>query len=102
MHPWEAFQPIELGSSVPWIPTPGAERPIQRVPSGLSGPGGTGLRPCAQESYVGGYHHGFICLTTIWNRPEGVGYIAWPVATGKTPPHLVVGMEERRAGWSNG
>ena len=45
MQPCEAFQPIEPGSSVPWIPTPGAERPIQRVPSGLFGPGGTGLRP---------------------------------------------------------
>ncbi len=38
------------GASVPWMPTPGALRPIQRVPSGFDGPGGTGVRPCAQES----------------------------------------------------
>ena len=31
------------GFGVPWMPTPGADRPIQRVPSGLPGPGGTGL-----------------------------------------------------------
>ena len=45
-------------ASVPWMPTPGLEMPIQRVPSGLTGPGGTGFSPCAQESEVGGYHHG--------------------------------------------
>src|SRR6185369_11641632 len=73
------------------MPTPGAERPIQRVPSGLPGPGGTGLRPAAQESYVGGYHHGLTCLTTIWKRPVGVGYTAWPVATGKIFQTLLSG-----------
>ena len=60
------------GLGVPWMPTPGAERPIQRVPSGLPGPGGTGLAPAAHAE-VGGYHHGFTYLTTMSKRPRGVG-----------------------------
>ena len=55
------------------MPTPGADSPIQRVPSGLSGPGGIGFSPCAQGE-SGGYHHGFLHLTTIEKRPSGVGY----------------------------
>ncbi len=58
---------------MPWIPIPGAESPIQRVPSGLSGPGGTGFSPCAQELDVGGYHQGFTHFTTMSKRPVGVG-----------------------------
>src|SRR6266516_7952201 len=64
------------------MPTPGAERPIQRVPSGLPGPGGTGRKPCAQGD-GGGYHHGSRCFVTISNVPDGVGYRDWPVATPK-------------------
>ena len=63
---------MEPSSGVPWMPTPGALRPIQRVPSGFPGPGGTGFSPAAQGS-AGGYHHGFFHLTTIWKRPSGVG-----------------------------
>ena len=44
MHPCEAEYPIEAASGVPWIPTYGTERPIQRVPSGLPGPGRNRLR----------------------------------------------------------
>ena len=66
MQPCDSEWPIDHGSLVPWIPTPGALSPIQRVPSGFPGPGGTGLSPLAQASCVGGYHHGFNCLTTIW------------------------------------
>src|SRR5262245_25832470 len=73
---------MDVASGVPWIPTPGAERPIQRVPSGLPGPGGIGLRPRA-HSESGGRHHGFICMSTIRNVPVGVGYCDWPVATRK-------------------
>src|SRR4051794_28191150 len=73
MQPCDALYPIEPGSSVPWMPTPGASRPIQRVPSGLPGPGGTGLRPFPHESCVGGFHHGFFHLTTMFQRPRGVG-----------------------------
>ena len=54
------------------MPTPGAERPIQRVPSGLPGPGGIGFAPFAHGEF-GGYHHGSFHLTTIWKRPSGVG-----------------------------
>ena len=50
MHPCESEYPIEVSASVPWIPTPGADNPIHRVPSGLAGPGGTGFRPFAQAS----------------------------------------------------
>ena len=60
-------------SGVPWMPTPGAERPIQRVPSGLPGPGGDRLRALRPRRVVGGYHHGFFHLTTILNWPSGVG-----------------------------
>ena len=43
---------------MPWMPTPGEEIPIQRVPSGFPGPGGIGSSSLAQ-SESGGYHHGF-------------------------------------------
>ena len=62
------------------MPTPGLEMPIQRVPSGFPGPGGTGSLPCAHGE-LGGYHHGFFHLTTTRKRPSGVGYCRWPVAT---------------------
>src|SRR3989304_4415671 len=39
------------------MPTRGAERPIQRVPSGLPGPGGTGFCPFAHGD-GGGDHPG--------------------------------------------
>src|SRR5215208_2518031 len=54
--------------------------PIQRVPSGFPGPGGTGFWPAAHGD-AGGYHHGFFHLTAIWKRPSGVGYALCPVAT---------------------
>jgi hypothetical protein len=82
MHPCEAEYPIEAAFGVPWMPTPRAERPIQRVPSGFRGPGGIGLAPAAQPE-SGGYHHGFRCFETIENRPSGVGYCGRPTATGK-------------------
>ena len=63
---------MEAASGVPCMPTPGAERPIQRVPSGLPGPGGTGFSPAAQGD-GGGYHHGFSCLSTTVKCPVGVG-----------------------------
>src|SRR4051794_31728319 len=56
--------------------------PIQRVPSGLPGPGGIGLEPCAHEE-SGGDHHGERCIWTIWKLPLGVGYAGWPTATPK-------------------
>ena len=64
MQPCESEYPIEPGFGVPWMPTPGADRPIQRVPSGLFGPGGIGFCPFAHGE-LGGYHHGFLHLTTI-------------------------------------
>ncbi len=73
MQPCDSEWPIDHGSLVPWIPTPGALSPIQRVPSGFPGPGGTGFSPFAHASCVGGYHHGFFCLTTISKCPSGVG-----------------------------
>src|SRR5882757_4553971 len=65
------------------MPTPDAESPIQRVPSGLPGPGGVGFSPTAHGA-AGGYHHGFFHLTITWKCPSGVGYVVWPVATPKT------------------
>ena len=62
------------------MPTPGADRPIQRVPRGLPGPGGIGWSPLAQSD-DGGRHHGFTCMSTIDHVPSGVGYCGWPVAT---------------------
>src|SRR5207253_8415927 len=73
MQPCETEYPIEASLFVPWMPTPGAERPIQRVPSGLFGTGGIGFWPAAHGEF-GGYHHGFLHLTTIVKRPNGVGY----------------------------
>src|SRR2546421_8065851 len=82
------------------MPTPGALRPIQRVPSGLPGPGGTGFSPLAHGE-LGGYHHGLRHLTTIWKRPSGVGYTACPVATWnvrhtRMPLYSVSRFEPRR------
>src|SRR3954454_6548447 len=65
------------------MPIPSASRPIQRVPSGLPGPGGTGFAPAAHGE-SGGYHHGFSHLTSMWKCPSGVGYEDWPVATPNT------------------
>src|SRR5690348_63278 len=62
------------------MPTPGTLRPIQRVPSGLPGPGGTGLSPAAHGEF-GGNHQGFRHMTTMLKRPSGVGYAGWPTAT---------------------
>src|ERR671934_2003668 len=80
MQPCDAEYPIDASLGVPWMPTPGADRPIHRVPSGLLGPGGIGCWPAAHGDF-GGYHHGFRHLTTIVKRPSGVGYARWPVAT---------------------
>ena len=70
------------------MPTPAADRPIQRVPSGFPGPGGTGFSPCAHGE-AGGRHHGLRCMSTIANRPEGVGYWTRPVATPNVRTGLV-------------
>src|SRR5215211_7615964 len=82
MQPCEAEYPIDAASGVPWIPTAAAERPIQRVPSGLPGPGGIGFASLA-HSESGGRHHGLSCLVTIDQVPAGEGYCAEPVATPK-------------------
>src|SRR5918995_7161179 len=82
MQPCETEYPSEAASGVPWMPTPGDEMPIQRVPSGLPGPGGIGSLPFAQ-SELGGYHQGCFHLVTTWKRPSGVGYCDMPVATRK-------------------
>jgi hypothetical protein len=63
---------MEAASGVPWIPTPDADSPIHRVPSGFPGPGGIGLAPAAQAE-SGGYHHGFRCIVTMRHLPSGVG-----------------------------
>ncbi len=82
MQPWDAEYPIDAASGVPWIPTPGAVNPIQRVPSGFPGPGGIGSSPSA-HSESGGNHHGCRAIVAIEKRPTGVGYSDVPVATPK-------------------
>src|ERR1051325_1104040 len=77
------------------MPTPGADRPIQRVPSGLFGPGGIGFWPAAHGEF-GGYHHGFRHLTTIWKRPSGGGDVFWPVAAAKSWHCVMPGERKRR------
>src|SRR3954468_7373614 len=67
------------------MPIPSASRPIQRVPSGLPGPGGIGFAPAAHGE-SGGYHHGFSHLTSIWKWPSGVGEAGGRGAAGK-PRH---------------
>src|SRR5262249_3587400 len=81
MQPWEAEYPTDAASGVPWMPTLGAERPSQRVPSGFPGPGGTGFSPAAHAEPAGGDHHGVRSLITISKWPSGVGYEDRPVAT---------------------
>ena len=88
MQPCETEYPIEAGSGVPWMPTSGAESPIQRVPRGLPGPGGIGSASLAQ-SEAGGYHQGLRHLTTICELPSGVGYRDSPVATPKVRRRLI-------------
>ena len=65
------------------MPTPETLRPIQRVPSGLSGPGGTGSSPCAHGE-SGGVQVGSTTLLMMWKLPVGVGYADWPTATPNT------------------
>src|SRR2546428_772224 len=72
------------------MPTPGALIPIQRVPSGLPGPGGTGFSPFAHGD-AGGDHHGFAPLTLIWKRPRGVRCTLWPVATAASRTDVPAG-----------
>src|SRR5262249_6791733 len=90
MQPCEAEYPIEAASGVPWMPTYGAERPIQRVPSGLPGPGGIGFEFAARAEPVGGSHHGLSHLLTISNWPSGVGYSLRRVATWNVRTSLTV------------
>ena len=63
MQPCEAAVPTVLGAGVPWMPMPGADVPIQRVPSGFSGPGGTGPRPAA-HGLSGGFQVGLRSFMT--------------------------------------
>ena len=53
----------------------GSRRPAPRGPSsacraGCPAPAARGSSPAAHASYVGGYHHGFIHLTTMSKRPR--------------------------------
>lgn len=80
MQPCDREYPTDVASGVPWMPTPGDDRPIQRVPSGLPGPGGIGWRFCAQFD-LGGNHHGLRAFDTIEKRPRGVGNPRFPVPT---------------------
>ena len=72
MQPWDAADPMDAELGVPCMPMPGAEVPIQRVPSGLPAPGGMGPSPAAQGE-LGGNHVGFICFSITWKLPTGVG-----------------------------
>ena len=67
MQPCEAAVPIEPSSGVPWMPTAGADVPIQRVPSGLPAPGGIGSRPFAHGEF-GGIQVGFLSFSVIDER----------------------------------
>ena len=61
MQPCDAAVPMDQSCGVPWMPTDGVLRPIHRVPSGLSGPGGTGSAPAAHGE-GGGVHVGWYTL----------------------------------------
>ena len=80
-QPCEAAVPIDQSCGVPWKPTAGADVPIQRVPSGLPGPGGIGSRPFAQGE-LGGIHVGFLYISMISYCPSASGSAGWPMATG--------------------
>ena len=74
---------------------PGAESPIQRVPSGLFGPGRHGREALPPRSRsVGGYHHGFDLLH---DDVEPAGRRRVDRLAGRdreVAPDLVVGAEE--------
>ena len=72
MQPCDAEYPSDAESGVPWMPTDGELIPIHLVPSGLPGPGGIGLAPCAHGE-AGGYHQGFRDIWMMWKLPIGVG-----------------------------
>ena len=65
------MEPSSLGGT-PWMPTPEALVPIQRVPSGFSVPGGMGCASLAQ-SELGGSHVGSFVMVTMEYVPVGVG-----------------------------
>src|SRR6187431_1407170 len=77
------------------MPTYGSERPIQRVPNGLPGPGGTGSASSAHGD-GGGYHQGLRCKLAISKVPSGVGYSARPVATPNQRTYLASSKKRRR------
>jgi hypothetical protein len=95
MQPCEAAVPIDPELYVPWIPTPPMFRPIQRVPSGLPGPGGMGCAPAAQ-GWFGGYHQGFRVFVRMEKLPSGVGHAGWPTATGKERTRFIFPADEPR------
>ena len=78
-QPWLAALPMLQSAGVPWMPTAGAEVPIQRVPSGLPGPGGIGPRPFAHGE-SGGNHVGFFRMSTMRKLPVGVIYFIQDIA----------------------
>src|SRR6266508_5358980 len=86
---------MEAASGVPWIPTSGTERPIQRVPSGLPGPGGIGVRRAAHRP-LGGNHHGSRSFDTILKRPTGVGWLRLPVPMTKMRDSFVAAYNYSR------
>ena len=55
------------------MPTPGAFSPIQRVPSGFDGPGGTGFRPFAQRRRSAGTTTGLAACSRSARRRRAWG-----------------------------
>src|SRR5690242_12984656 len=96
MQPCDARVPMEDEIGVPCMPMPGADVPIQRVPSGLFTPGGIGPRPAAHGE-LGGNHVGFTCFWMTEKLPVGVGYAGWPTATGKLSLRLPLYQVSRNA-----
>ena len=77
---------------------PGAERPIQRVPSGLFGPGGTG-REALRPGVVGRRIPPRVDLLHDDVEPAGRRRVDRLAGRDReVAPDLVVGVEERRAG----
>src|SRR5262245_30600939 len=95
MQPCDAAVPIVYAWGVPWMPTAGADVPIQRVPSGLPAPGGIGSRPFAQGEF-GGIQVGFFSFSVTTNVPVGDGNLGCPIATGNVATSLPSRYARRR------
>ena len=81
MQPWEALEPIEASSEVPWMPTP-SKMPSQRALIGLLGSSPAMTLPASLPAHalLGTCQAGLMALLAIVYWPAGVSRPTCPTA----------------------